>query len=112
MLDFAEVLDMPLIFLTLCRQSSRSKVIGRGGGSLRLFALSNFNFQIRCEFEAWPADNLLKDDTLYETISFPAGKQDPEDIPLWSYFGQDIPDHNRTKIKGIRLFNLFWLFNA
>ena len=31
----------------------------------------------------------------------PAGTQRPEDViedvPLWSYFGRDVPDHNRPK---------------
>ena len=73
MLDFAEVLDKPLILLGLGAQSSRSQVFGRGGVGLSLFALCNFNFQIWCEFETWPADNLLKT-TLYmkPSVSQPA----------------------------------------
>ena len=37
----------------------------------------------------------------------PAGTQRPEDVPLWSYFGQDIPDHNRTKEGRIRFLTCF-----
>ena len=37
----------------------------------------------------------------YSSIN-PAGTQRPEDVPLWSYFGRDAPDHNRTKIGRIR----------
>ena len=39
--------------------------------------------------------------------TFPAGTQRPEDVPLWSYFGRDDPDHNRTKIGRIRFFTYF-----
>ena len=34
--------------------------------------------------------------------SFPAGTRRPKDVPRWSYFGRDVPDHNRTKIGHIR----------
>ena len=37
----------------------------------------------------------------------PAGTQRPEDVPLWSYFGQDVPDHNRTKVGRIRFLTCF-----
>ena len=33
---------------------------------------------------------------VYEMYS--AGTQRPEDVPLWSYFSQNVPEHNRTKI--------------
>ena len=33
-----------------------------------------------------------------ENNNFPAGTQRPENVPLWSYFGRDVPDHNWTKI--------------
>ena len=33
---------------------------------------------------------------------FPAGTQRPKDFPLWSYFGRDVPGHNKTKIGRIR----------
>ena len=32
--------------------------------------------------------------------------------PLWSYFGRDILDDNRIKIRRNRFLNLFWLFNV
>ena len=32
----------------------------------------------------------------------PAGTQCPEDVPLWTYFGRDVPDNNRTKTGRIR----------
>ena len=32
------------------------------------------------------------------TLYIPAGTQRPEDVPLLSYFGRDVLDHNRTKI--------------
>ena len=35
----------------------------------------------------------------------PAGTQRPEDVPLWSNFGQEVRDHNRTKIGRIRILN-------
>ena len=38
---------------------------------------------------------------------FPAGTQRPEDVPLWPYFGRDVPDHNRTKIGRIRFLTYF-----
>ena len=37
----------------------------------------------------------------------PFGTQRPEDVPLWSYFGQNVPDHHRTKIGRIRFFTYF-----
>ena len=39
------------------------------------------------------------------TLINPASKQRPEDVPLWSYFGRDIPDHNRTKIGRFRFLD-------
>ena len=38
---------------------------------------------------------------------YPAGTQRPEDVPLWSYFGRDVTDHNRTKIGRIRFLTCF-----
>ena len=38
---------------------------------------------------------------------FPAGTQRPEDVPSWSYFGRDVPDHNTTKIARIRFLTYF-----
>ena len=38
---------------------------------------------------------------------YPAGTQSPEDVPLWSYFGGDVPDHNRTKIGHVRFLTYF-----
>ena len=38
---------------------------------------------------------------------FTADTQHSEDVPLWSYFGQDVPDHNRTKIRRIRFLTYF-----
>ena len=38
---------------------------------------------------------------------FPAGKQRPEDVPLWSYFGLDVWDHNMTKIGRFRFLAYF-----
>ena len=37
----------------------------------------------------------------------PAGTERPEDVPLWSFFGWDIPDHNWTKIGCIRVLTYF-----
>ena len=31
----------------------------------------------------------------------------PKDVLLWSYFGQDVPDHNRTKLGRIRFLTHF-----
>ena len=39
--------------------------------------------------------------------SNPAGTKRPEDVFLWSYFGRDLPDHNRTKIGRIRFLTYF-----
>ena len=48
---------------------------------------------------------------LQENIStpcfIPTGTQRPEDVPLWSYFGRAILDHNRTKIGRIRFLTYF-----
>ena len=38
---------------------------------------------------------------------YPAGTQSPEDVPLWSYFGRDDPDYNRTKIGHVRFLTYF-----
>ena len=38
---------------------------------------------------------------------FPAGIQRLEEVPLWSYFGRDVPCHNRTKIRPIRFLTYF-----
>ena len=35
-------------------------------------------------------------------LNYPAGTQRPEDVPLWPYFGRDVPDGNKTKIGRIR----------
>ena len=35
------------------------------------------------------------------------GTQRPKDVPLRSYFGQDVPNHNRTKIGRIRFLTYF-----
>ena len=40
-------------------------------------------------------------------MSHPAGIQRPEDVPLWSYFRREVPDHNRTKIGCIRPLTYF-----
>ena len=37
----------------------------------------------------------------------PAGTRRPEDVPLWFYFGRDVPDHNRTKLGRIRFLTYF-----
>ena len=37
----------------------------------------------------------------------PADAQRPEDVPLWSYFGREVPDHNRNKIARIRFLTCF-----
>ena len=39
--------------------------------------------------------------------TIPAGTQRPEDVLLWSYFGRDVPEHNKTKIGCIRFLTLF-----
>ena len=36
-----------------------------------------------------------------------AGTKRPKNVPLWSYFGGDVPEHNRTKIGRIRFLNYF-----
>ena len=41
------------------------------------------------------------------SASIPAGTQRPKDVPLWSYFGRDVPDYNRTKIGSIRFITYF-----
>ena len=33
--------------------------------------------------------------------------QRPEDVPIWFYFGQDIPDHNRSKLGRIKFLPYF-----
>ena len=43
----------------------------------------------------------------YLAASNPGGTQSPEDVPLWSYFGRDVLDHNRTKIGRIRFLTCF-----
>ena len=40
-------------------------------------------------------------------IDDPAGTQCYEDVPLWSYFGRNVPDHNRTKIGCLRFLTYF-----
>ena len=37
----------------------------------------------------------------------PAGTQRPEDVPLWSCFGRDVPDYKRYKIGCIRFLTYF-----
>ena len=39
---------------------------------------------------------------LFRRMNLPSRTQRPEDAPLWSYFGRDAPEHNRTKIGRIR----------
>ena len=43
----------------------------------------------------------------WQGSSFPAGTQRPEDVPLWPYFGRDVPDHSRTKTGRIRFLAYF-----
>ena len=38
---------------------------------------------------------------------YPASTQCPEDVRLWSNFGRDVPDHNRTKIGRFRFLIYF-----
>ena len=38
---------------------------------------------------------------------FPADTQRPVDVPLWSYFGRDVLDHDRTKIGCIAFLTYF-----
>ena len=33
--------------------------------------------------------------------------QRPKDVPLWSYFGRDVPDHNRTNTEHIKVLTFF-----
>ena len=40
-------------------------------------------------------------------ILFPASTERPQDIALWSYFGRDVPDHNRTKIGRVGFLTYF-----
>ena len=51
--------------------------------------------------------NSAQDFIKIESCLLPAGTQRPEDVPLWPYFGQDVPDHNRTKIGHIRFLTYF-----
>ena len=44
---------------------------------------------------------------LYHLCSHPAGTQRPEDVHLWSYFGRNVLDHNRTKIGRIMFLTYF-----
>ena len=37
----------------------------------------------------------------------PVGTKHLKDVPLWYYFGRDVPDHNRTKIGRIRFLTYF-----
>ena len=37
----------------------------------------------------------------------PAGTQRPEDVSLWSHFGWDVSDHNKTKIGRIKFLIYF-----
>ena len=37
----------------------------------------------------------------------PTGAQRPEDVPLWSYFGQNVADHKRIKLGCIRFLTNF-----
>lgn len=85
-----DVQNTPLIWLSLCTQSWRSKVIRRGGGGLCLFSLY---FELPHMMWIWilACCNPLQNDTLYETIM----------VLL-----------NRIKIRRNRFLNLFWLFNV
>ena len=38
---------------------------------------------------------------------YPAGTQRPENVLLCSYFGRDVPEHNKTKIGRIRFLTYF-----
>ena len=44
---------------------------------------------------------------MQEFETAPDGTECLEDVPLWSYFGRDVFDHNRTKIGGIRFLTYF-----
>ena len=44
--------------------------------------------------------------TTFSTV-FSAGTHRHEDVPLWSYFGRDVPHHNRTKIGRVRFLTYF-----
>ena len=44
---------------------------------------------------------------MQEFETTPDGTKRPDDIHLWSYFGQDVSDHNRSKIGGIRFLTYF-----
>ena len=58
-------------------------------------------------------NNIFSNVISHEVISgnliatIPAGTQRPEDISLWSYFGQEVSDHNKTKIGRIRFLTYF-----
>ena len=49
--------------------------------------------------------------TIYQELkkvkAYPANTHRPEDVPLWSYFGLDVLDHNRTKIGRIKFSAYF-----
>ena len=46
--------------------------------------------------ELWNPSVLENLFTVEKCRPTPAGTQRPEDVPLWSYFGRDVPDHNMT----------------
>ena len=43
----------------------------------------------------------------YKLMLLPSDMQRPEDFPLWSYFGRDVPGHIRTKIGRIKFLTYF-----
>ena len=43
----------------------------------------------------------------YVSKGKPARTQRSEEVPLWPYFGQDVPGHNRTKIGRTRFLTYF-----
>ena len=49
----------------------------------------------------------VKNITQFTKDSIPAGTRRPEDVPLWSYFGRDVPNHSRTKIGRIKFLTYF-----
>ena len=55
------------------------------------------------------ASNLVISTTTWRKTSIgdPVGTQRPEDVPLWSYFGRNVPDRNRTKIGHFRFLTYF-----
>ena len=76
-----------------------------------LFSIRVFAFILICSC-IWNLNYIILCSSLCSLFvqfeeSIPAGTWRPEDVPLWSYFGRDVLDHNRTKIGRMRFLNYF-----